>query len=547
MARGTEDPNAEGWGETRRPLIHFDLKPENIFLGTKDREEHVVMPIFKVGDLGLMEESESATAVYSTEYFQNHIMLGTPCILAPEQTRLSHLVVTNRSGVENRIPNVQLEKRYRRFGSLTNVYQVGAAIWCLATLSGWFDVWGRTYISQLSANLMKGDTIGEDLERGIFNPSIIRRYRFSGIDGREDQTRYQVPYSNALKTLVLECLMQRPAHRPSAEELLARATVGYSLAREACKDAEGTDADDFVTTEPTSRVATPAHWRQMDRLDEWPLAPQDADFDSLFSMAIFKPLDEVLDRRLRHLKRYIQVWDARTFVGGYDLDVATALKIVEAKTKAKRQERYLRRMRHEPRPLVVAVVAVTLCAHLSGPPQRKQLRWARHKTVASLKINAKLHWLDLCEVPDMRIADADALPGTPSYDWDDACTMMDLGPGGPDDKGELTKELHVWMRDGAGFRFPPMYSTPSPSPPRPPPPPETTAEARAEPNEPAEKLGAQTSARVDPATNDDAATAAAAASTPRAEGIPRKRRRDGSVLTEGSPQAKKKKKKRDEV
>lgn len=48
MERGTEDPEVlERTDEDKYELVHFDLKPENIFLGKRD-EGHVRMPIAKV-------------------------------------------------------------------------------------------------------------------------------------------------------------------------------------------------------------------------------------------------------------------------------------------------------------------------------------------------------------------------------------------------------------------------------------------------------------------------------------------------------------------
>jgi len=49
MARGTEDLKAEEWDGVEKfgELVHFDLKPDNVFLGAKNRD-HVRMPVAKV-------------------------------------------------------------------------------------------------------------------------------------------------------------------------------------------------------------------------------------------------------------------------------------------------------------------------------------------------------------------------------------------------------------------------------------------------------------------------------------------------------------------
>lgn len=84
---------------------------------------------------------------------------------------------------------------------------------------------GHTFQSSLSSNLLKGQTIGQDLVLGIFNPAVLLQ------DRRDPEDRIQLPYSNFLKALVLECLMQHPQHRPAPRQLLERAMEGEQNAR----------------------------------------------------------------------------------------------------------------------------------------------------------------------------------------------------------------------------------------------------------------------------------------------------------------------------
>ena len=38
------------------PIVHFDIKPDNIFVGDRNDPDHPNMPIFKFGDFGISRQ-----------------------------------------------------------------------------------------------------------------------------------------------------------------------------------------------------------------------------------------------------------------------------------------------------------------------------------------------------------------------------------------------------------------------------------------------------------------------------------------------------------
>lgn len=101
----------------------------------------------------------------------------------------------------------------------------------LMCLTTHFPGRGHTYISTMSPELLQGQTIGEDIERGVFLPredpqawhgpglGQVIDYQGRHVSRCRAKTPIQLPYSRALKSIVLQCLMQSPDHRPGLADL----------------------------------------------------------------------------------------------------------------------------------------------------------------------------------------------------------------------------------------------------------------------------------------------------------------------------------------
>ncbi|KAG4422461.1 hypothetical protein IFR04_004362 [Cadophora malorum] len=153
-------------------VVHFDLKPANIFVGETDRK-HSGSPVFKIGDFGLAEKVDSnpANVVPSDDYDidQEYRLRGTPGWYAPEQftPRWEHndFLTSPVCG---------------RYGTATNVWGIGTLMY---------------QVSDTSWDLI-----------------------ITGMD-----------YSNTLRKLILECLYEVPADRPALADLKTRIRAAIAL------------------------------------------------------------------------------------------------------------------------------------------------------------------------------------------------------------------------------------------------------------------------------------------------------------------------------
>lgn len=75
------------------------------------------------------------------------------------------------------IDNDQLPDSKRNIGSHTNIFQLGAAIFCLMTLRDLYDYKGETFSLSWNETLSKGGhTAGKDLITGVWEPGSYYQY-----------------------------------------------------------------------------------------------------------------------------------------------------------------------------------------------------------------------------------------------------------------------------------------------------------------------------------------------------------------------------------
>ncbi|KAL2064718.1 hypothetical protein VTL71DRAFT_3856 [Oculimacula yallundae] len=211
----TVDSPAPGW--PRQQMVHFDLKLENVLIGTPttDLEHRDASPI-KLADFGV---AERVPPVQSPQFLLERSQLGTPEYYAPEQVlRTNHLggprpwfdfPVTGKHTVSG-----------ARYSSATNLWQVAIMMHCLMSRSC-FPYWEadsidrlRCYNSTLSARLRaSGSTVGNSTDQASeFNANMSA-------------------YSKELRTLIHECLIVNPGQRPPVAEVVRRTGEAIDIAR----------------------------------------------------------------------------------------------------------------------------------------------------------------------------------------------------------------------------------------------------------------------------------------------------------------------------
>lgn len=119
----------------------------------------------------------------------------------------------------------------RIYGRWTNIYQIGCCMYMLMCLTTRFPTGNVVYRSGLHPDLASSDTVGIDLERGIFLPRPDPHHSHGPLPGQVLNRIGQVipahmapqpirlPYSTALRALVLQCLVQDPMRRPDLPDL----------------------------------------------------------------------------------------------------------------------------------------------------------------------------------------------------------------------------------------------------------------------------------------------------------------------------------------
>ncbi|KFY40457.1 hypothetical protein V495_05423 [Pseudogymnoascus sp. VKM F-4514 (FW-929)] len=187
----SETPNSdsEPWAEGKL-VIHFDLKPDNVLMGGPENDgEHMKENRIMIADFGLsvpLPNKQTALEKDRITILNEHAWRGTRAYKAPEQ--------------ENKIARAS-----QRYGSHTNIYQVGLIMWCIIMQK----VYDIPYSDSPEFTNLTG-------------PSKKQATMGAGQLETEDQ------YSETLRGLVAECLIMSPASRPTSVELLKRTRAGLA-------------------------------------------------------------------------------------------------------------------------------------------------------------------------------------------------------------------------------------------------------------------------------------------------------------------------------
>ncbi|CZT47468.1 uncharacterized protein RSE6_08031 [Rhynchosporium secalis] len=215
MDHGSENANFPTPGWPSQEMVHFDLKLENILIGTPTTDiEHRDASPFKFGDFGMAKRVQNSQ---SPQYMADHSTWGTPVYYAPEQVLRSNHSAGARPWFDMLGRHTITEPKY---GSATNLWQVGLIMHCLMSRSRYPD-WEtssinrlRCYNSRLSARLRSsGNTIGTSYDQKCeFNAKMSA-------------------YSIELRTLIHECLIVNPKQRPRPSTVVQKSGEAIDLLR----------------------------------------------------------------------------------------------------------------------------------------------------------------------------------------------------------------------------------------------------------------------------------------------------------------------------
>ncbi|KAK2606551.1 hypothetical protein N8I77_005293 [Diaporthe amygdali] len=185
-------------------LVHFDLDPKNVLIGDFD-DNHLAAPAYKVTDFGL------ARVVKSPEFNTReanwaHRRVGKLPFFMPEQFHKEWEYVAELPQDENPIPRVA-----GNYGPASNIWAVGMILYCMVTRR-------EPPYPPFATGPMNGP------DRSLM-PEGIPALR--DIDGNVVESFYthggwlrdQMNIDNDLKGLLIRCLADQPAHRPTLQEL----------------------------------------------------------------------------------------------------------------------------------------------------------------------------------------------------------------------------------------------------------------------------------------------------------------------------------------
>ncbi|PVH77351.1 hypothetical protein DL98DRAFT_534802 [Cadophora sp. DSE1049] len=190
-------------------LVHFDLKSENIFAGTTD-DKHFGLPVYKLGDFGLAEtfDINPANVIPTDDYEvdENLRERGTKGWLAPEQ-------FTPRWYHSDFLGSPVCG----RYGTATNVSPTPTTIWdelCSISICETFAK--KSSHNKIICLYMNGPKPTRPFD--FVNPDRPTATTFG------DRLNEQL-FSTTLKNLILECLYEIPANRPTLAALKSKITA----------------------------------------------------------------------------------------------------------------------------------------------------------------------------------------------------------------------------------------------------------------------------------------------------------------------------------
>ncbi|KAG8157084.1 hypothetical protein KVR01_013074 [Diaporthe batatas] len=178
------------------PLVHFDLDPQNIFVGDF-APDHALWPLTKIGDLGLSLQPKY-------QIFQDRIDEEHQQWRLRTRGKLDSYLPEQITEEWDFIPGLNALRSHEvagNYGAHSNLYHIGLTMFELITLSLPDDPpFARPYEFVIDRQSLSGWTYGHNL-LGAYNPEISRRY------------------SADLRHTIAWCMEHNPLDRPSLVRL----------------------------------------------------------------------------------------------------------------------------------------------------------------------------------------------------------------------------------------------------------------------------------------------------------------------------------------
>ncbi|KAK4159072.1 hypothetical protein QBC43DRAFT_362721 [Cladorrhinum sp. PSN259] len=226
-------------------LIHFDLEPLNVLVGDFDQDEHNILPLIKISDLGLAKMVNGQ----ETDPFQ---------VWATRTSGKYHIYPPEQHTIEwdylHSLPNLKVSETAGNYNWWTNLYQVALVMWKLVTLCEYEypPVIEELAIMQPDGTLTKDWTYG----------GYLFDARFDNVDVD-------------LRNLIALCMIHNPTHRPTMDDM------EFSIRNHIDRDAAANDATTrawvqnyFAGPPPPTRVDDPLDPNAYENLRGWKHEPK---------------------------------------------------------------------------------------------------------------------------------------------------------------------------------------------------------------------------------------------------------------------------------
>ncbi|OIW26993.1 hypothetical protein CONLIGDRAFT_494166 [Coniochaeta ligniaria NRRL 30616] len=172
-------------------LVHFDLDPQNILVGDYDDDEHSVLPVVKIADLGLCHDVDilmrtNALDMWGTRKI-GKFHIYTPEQFTPEWDYITGAPIAEPDGDKGTAGN---------YHWWTNMYQVAQVMWQLITLH---SIECPPVAEAYTINLPDGTTE----TRWSYGMLML------------DPTYDTIGIDRDLRELIMLCMSHVPSHRPT--------------------------------------------------------------------------------------------------------------------------------------------------------------------------------------------------------------------------------------------------------------------------------------------------------------------------------------------